>query len=690
MREDSGEARKIGTLRKVRNWNRRKVAEASVEAWALTYLRAWFPLPVSPAHQDAAKLLQSCMDDGGLGALAISRGFGKTTWTLAAVLRAVLSGRRKYVVLICATDKLAEKAVKKLKAELETNDLLDQDYPEATQPIRALERITRRALGQIWDDGTPTRIEWNAGGLTLPTAIRNRVPAPSSGAIFHAVGITGAVRGLSSAGPNGEILRPDVVILDDVQTRESAKSPTQTSDRESVICDDVLGLAGPTTAIAAAMLATPIYQNDLPSRFLDPDRHPEWQGRRVPMLMSMPSDMGLWEKYKELRQDGQRAGNGGAPANEFYAANQAAMDAGAIVTWPARMKPGEASGLQSAMNIWCDNPRGFKAEYQCEPEIESLAAGAKELSPSALMSRLSGVPHGEVPRDCPILTAGFDAGGSLHWYVVVAWTDGFGGSVVDYGCWPRQAREFFAANDARPTLKQMYGRTAHSEVVHDGMLDLTNAVLGRGYNHEQTGGEMRISRALVDSGFETDAIYSFVKRSTFANVLSPSKGIPRTTTARGVMEWQTRTGERKGWHWRMTKAERGRGQMIQFDPDAWKTVLHERLTMPLGNNKAISFWGHVSNDRQRHEMLAEHLASEYSDTVTLRGATFDKWFARPDRDNHLLDCMVMAAVAASVSGLTLSPTADGRPLMQPAVKKVSLKEMQAKRRAAKRELAGVR
>jgi hypothetical protein len=444
------------------------------------------------------------------------------------------------------------------------------------------------------------------------------------------------------------------VVLDDVQTRGSAKSPTQTADLEAIICDDVLGLAGPTTSIAAALLVTPIYVNDLPERFLDPERHPEWDGRRVSMLSAMPGRIDLWEEYRDRRKDGQRAGDKGKAATAYYKANRAAMDAGAVVTWPERKKPGEISGLQSAMNIWCDNPRGFKAEYQCKPEVDALSAGAKELVPAEIATRLSGVARGEVPRECSILTAGFDAGLDLNWYAVVAWTDSFGGSIVDYGSWPRQARDFFAATDARPKMRDIYPGLSDSQLVYRGLTDVTTDVLNRVYKHEQTGGDMRVGRALVDSGYETDAVYQFVRSSPYATTLYPSKGIGRTRTARGVSEWQPRPGERRGHFWRLTKAETGRGQMVQFDPDAWKTALFERLTVPLGGKMGLSLFGNVKSPPS-HEMMAEHLAAEWSESIAVRGVVFDKWSKRPDRqDNHLLDCVVLAAVAASVSGLTWS------------------------------------
>jgi hypothetical protein len=38
-------------------------------------------------------------------------------------------------------------------------------------------------------------------------------------------------------------------------------------------------------------------------------------------------------------------------------------------------------------------------------------------------------------------------------------------------------------------------------------------------------------------------------------------------------------------------------------------------------------------------------------TVTARGRTADQWMLSAGKDNHLLDCATMSAVAASVAGI---------------------------------------
>jgi hypothetical protein len=89
--------------------------------------------------------------------------------------------------------------------------------------------------------------------------------------------------------------------------------------------------------------------------------------------------------------------------------------------------------------------------------------------------------------------------------------------------------------------------------------------------------------------------------------------------------------------------------MVQFDPDTWKTFVHERLTSAPGNRGYLSLFGRSATE---HEMFSEHCAAEASDPVTIRGTTFDKWVVKPHRpDNHYLDTLVGNCVAASVQGI---------------------------------------
>ena len=668
-RERSAEGREIGPLPKVKNPGRRNKGLDDPVFFHTTYFPNRFYLGFGRPHLEAIAALQRCTESGGLQALAMMRGSGKTTLAECEVIRSLAYGLRRYVVFVGATDHLAGRAVKRIFREFETNDLLLEDFPELCYPIRALDRITQRARGQTLN-GQSTLMEITDGHLVLA-----RVPgSASSGSVVQSYGLTGALKGLNILSPDGTPIRPDMVVIDDAQTRESAKSPTQTDDRERIISDDILGLAGPKTKMAAIFLCTPIYPNDLTERFISRDRHPEWKGVRTRMIEEFPTNLTLWDDYAEVRRESLRAGDEGARGNEFYLSNREALDAGCVLSWPDRVKDGDVSGIQTAMNLYYDNPTGFHSEYQCEPERLQLGSGAKEIIAASVAERVNGVDRASVPFGCTRVTAFVDCGGELLWYAVCAWNESFGGAVIDYGTFPRQNRSFFAGDDPRPKLSDIYPAHTESGRVHDGLLAILPDICNRIY---YGGGkaEFRVERCLIDAGWKPDSVYQAITKLGLG-VLMPSKGVGRSIKSVGVAKWKMRAGERSGYHWRMTSGESGRGRQVQFDPDAWKSFIYSALHVPTGGATGLTLFGRSTT---AHEMISEHLSAEYAVPVTMRGDTFDKWSLKPTvRDNHLLDCVVGCAVGASVQGLTWQ--ADGSERKQEPRLKMKLSDLQKQKR----------
>lgn len=665
-RERSAAGREIGPLPEPADPRRKARCGKSLLAFCRTYFKTRFRLKFAACHFTTISELESCVRDGGSLAVAMPRGSGKTALAECAVLWAILYGHQSFVVLLSATVPLAKLSFKKIKRELENNALLAADFPEVCYPIAKLGGIHNRAGGQTLG-GKPTQIEWTAEGVVLPTVAGSK----ASGAIIRVLGIESAGRGLSSSLPDGTVIRPGLVIVDDAQDRESAKSPTQTTDRELIVTDDLMGMVGPGESLALVMLCTVIYPDDLSDRFLSADKHPEFRRIRIRMIETWPDRPDLWQTYGDLRAEAQRGGDQkAAVATQFYREHRAEMDAGAVLSWPHRKKAGDLSALQTAMNWHVDNPRGFKAECQNDPDPPGGPNTNKRLSAVEVVTRLSGLPRFEVPKEASRLVAFLDCGGGRGrglWYAVVAFDEGFGGSVVDYGCHPRQARAVFAADDMRPGLAEAYPTLTETARLYRGLDTLAGEVLARTYPREGGGSELRVERCLVDCGWQSATVHQWCRQSGHAGILMPSKGIARTQTARGVSEWKPRPGERVGWHWRVTVSETGRGRMVQFDPDQWKTFVYERCSSPMGSRGCLKLYG---KDERAHELFGMHLSAESAEPKDVRGTVFDKWTQDVHRpDNHLLDCLAGCCVAAGVQGLNWSAgAAAGRPDTPPAPK----------------------
>jgi hypothetical protein len=99
---------------------------------------------------------------------------------------------------------------------------------------------------------------------------------------------------------------------------------------------------------------------------------------------------------------------------------------------------------------------------------------------------------------------------------------------------------------------------------------------------------------------------------------------------------------------------------VIFDSNFWKSFVHARLAVPLGDRGCLSLWGRRPDI---HQLLAEHLTAEYRVRTEGRGRVVDEWKLRPDRsDNHWLDCLAGCAVCGSMLGATMPEFGTATPL----------------------------
>jgi hypothetical protein len=625
----------------------RQKATASFRYFCDHYLARIFYLPWSDDHLTVIRKIERAVLTGGLFAQAMPRGSGKTALSEAAVLWAILAGHRRFVVLIGAAQEAAAARLESIRLELENNDDLAADWPEVCHPIRRLERIANRCKGQLCQ-GKPTYITWTANRLALPW-----IPgAKTSGATINTAGITGAIRGLTHKHPDGATIRPDLVIVDDPQTDESARSMSQTTAREAIIAGAILGLAGPGRKISGLMPCTVIRHGDLADRILDRKTHPDWNGERMRLVYSWPTSTDLWTQYAELRAAALTAGEQPTAATQFYRQHREQMDAGARVAWPARHDPDELSAIQHAYNLKLRDPAAFEAEFQNDPPREAGAAGM--LPPDAIATKTNPLPRGTVPTEAQWLTAYVDVQARLLYFAVVAWREDFTGWLVDYGTWPDQRLAHFSLSGATRTLARQFPKMGLEAQLAGGLGALTEQLLARPWKRED-GADQALNLCLIDAnwGTSTETVYRHCRHSPHAARLLPDHGRYIGASAKPMSEYARQPGDRQGPGWRIPsiKGHHRPQRHAIHDSNHWKTFLHHRLAVATGDPGALTLF---AAEPHRHRLLAEHLHAELPIPVEARGRRKDEWKLRPERpDNHWLDCLAGCAVAASMLGAAL-------------------------------------
>ncbi len=641
-------AQDIGEIPRVVDPERKAAAEESFRTFCETYFSEVYYLPWSEDHLKVIGKIERAVRTGGLFAMAMPRGSGKTVGCQTAVLWAALIGATPFVTLIAASADRAKDLLENIKTWLETNPLLREDFPEVVYPIQCLERITNRQKGQK-HNGEPTRIEWSADKIVLPTIEGSK----ASGVVISCSGMKGSdIRGQNHARADGQVVRPQLVMVDDPQTTESAWSPSQSQRREAILAGDVLGMAGPGKKIAGLMACTVIRPADMADNILDREKHPEWQGERTKMVYAFPSNEKLWARYAEIRSDSLRNDSDGSEATAFYRENRDAMDEGSRIAWPERHNEDELSAIQHAMNLRFRDESAFFAEYQNEPIVET--EGEEMLTAEDIAAKTNGYTKGVLPLGASHLTMFIDVQQKTLFWLIAAWEDNFTGYVLDYGTWPDQRRPYFTLRDIHKTLAHATPNAGLEGSIYAGLEKLCQERLGRAYRRED-GAEMKIDRCLIDAnwGQSIDVVYQFCRQSVYAGIILPGHGKYVGASSIPFAEYRRQRGDRVGHHWRIPSTT-GKRQVrhVLVDTNYWKSFVHARLAVAMGDPGCLSLYG---RDEKAHRLLADHLTAEYRVQTMARDRTVDEWKLRATRpDNHWLDCLVGAAVAASIQGATFS------------------------------------
>lgn len=152
-------------------------------------------------------------DIGDRDAIIAPREMGKSTWWfLLLPMWAAAHGHKRFVAAFADSATQAETHLASFKHELETNTMLREDYPDLVAPL--------------------TR---NRG---VVAADRVSMYHASSGFVFAARGIDSSTLGLKV----GE-LRPDLLILDDIEPDEARYSQESMRKRLSTLTDAILPLS---------------------------------------------------------------------------------------------------------------------------------------------------------------------------------------------------------------------------------------------------------------------------------------------------------------------------------------------------------------------------------------------------------------------------------------------------------------
>lgn len=646
-RQERSEASRI-EIPQCKDPRRREACLADPERFLREYLPKKFKTQFGRLHCRLIDAIHDRALAGGKKAIAAPRSKGKSTIVKGMNLYLVAAELVRFLVPVCATRSLAGRIYADFRREWATNETLLEDFPEICWPARALEGAPQRAAKQHVD-GHLTHINWSTTDfLRLPRVPGNandylksqcKQWSPYGGVKMTFLGFDTAFRGL-----NIDDDRPDYLILDDPESRESAKHQGQIDDRIEIIERDIEGLEGDDKPMAMTMITTVQNTFCLSAQFTDPERRPAWEGERYGLIEKWPDRLDMWDDYIALRKAGQVKGDRhGMDAVEFYLANREAMDAGVIMLAEnfkeIKLKDGTLvvhSALQEAYNKIADtNLSAFNSEYQNDPDPEDESEKT-ELTSAIVVSRLSGLEHGEVPEEAPFTFVGMDIGKyKSHWVKIavnreaVMW-------ITDYGA------------------AETHGLSKYSQdqTVESALLEMLKE-----FDDSPVCTERPPLLTLIDSGYFPQPVYDF-SLAYGKNKVFPSKGIdPGKFTQKKASDEYVPFLE--AYAHNITDDKKRSIWLYVINGEYWKNWGQERfLVAPFIDNTripgSVALFDPPHGDKKFHLHLGRHMVSESREMVPVdKKHNKPVWIVHDKNNNHWLDAYALACAAAGCAGIRI-------------------------------------
>lgn len=307
------------------------LAEADFQFFCRFYLSEHFYRPMATMHAEVCTDLESLIVDPDVQneAIAIFRGGGKTTIVSNAFpLWCILFEKRQYIIIIQNSSQQAIRQLDTIKAELDTNERIKEDFGNRHGDVWAAEEI-----------------------ITLNRANKRRV-------LVQVMGVGSQIRGRKFGNT-----RPDLLILDDMEDLESVQSETQRRKQWQNLIQSIMP-AGDPERTKLLIVGNYLHYDCMLKKCVESPMFRSRLYRAIPKengRYTFAARQDLWEQWRQILTDrGNRSARQDAKA--FFLLNEAEMLRGAKVTYP------ELYPYYSLMELWVDRgSEAFFTEYLNEP-----------------------------------------------------------------------------------------------------------------------------------------------------------------------------------------------------------------------------------------------------------------------------------------------------------------------------------
>lgn len=671
----------IGEIPLPKDPSRRRLAEASLSAWAEVYCKSRHRNPDSRNHATMYAALDRSIRSGETWlALQAPRGEAKSFKTSEALVYAVMTGRKKFICCFTASMATTSTLAQYFEGQfLDEHSVFAEDYPEIFCALRTQGSYAQR---KVTYEGRDTELVWGAvkNGKIVYQFPRLR-GFPLSGAVVVLQSITSKIRGMGIVDENGMPLRPDLCMLDDVQDLDISRSEDRIGKLLEKLGKDIVGLSG-DDPLSLIVLGTPFHDQCFMARVLKDKR---FDGISLQAIYKFPDRMDLWEAYRKrwesvydekvleygTNEKGKAAREAYLAASQFYQEHREAMDSGCEISWPERYAK-KYTGVSAIENIMREyliilGEEAFNQEKQCI--VGSLqTSNVEHLDEDRFLGKITALPEWTAPDWASKLTAAIDVHGNVLYWTLAAWGPSFDGHTCAYGTFPKQPATSWKQKRVPVSLRRVFPGAGEAGSLRAGLEALVSDLLGRQYFRED-GSEIYLEKIIIDNNNGTF-------KKTVTNFLKEYRH--REKLVGYVGDWYgsghqpRKRSEEGGLEWKYNPEVPGRREIIAFR-DFWKAYALARWLTPLGEKGCMTLYhGGPSHHRR---FFAEMTAKKYRPYRLRSGKEILRWDDKAEGDDHYGDCDTMNFIAASICGIGQDAEAE-KPRRS---RKVKLSELQKRK-----------
>lgn len=268
--------------------------------------------------------------------ISYPRGHGKSTHiSVAYPLWLIAKDHNLRILLISATGQVSKSFMTEIMGHIEKN-VYYQAFSVYCDPDRKGVVPKMKSYAKL-------RENWSGDSIIIDRENLN-LKDPT----IHAVGVFGSI--LSK--------RADVIICDDIVNQENSNTEEQRLKVIDWIYTTVLPVLIPGGTFV--YIGNTWHQDDLVARLLD---DPQFDYReKIPAILKEADRQDLWQQWATIiLNESYTTKEKKEMADEFYTANKADMDKGAVVLWPTRYPYKDLYLMRLA------NPYSFARMYMCDP-----------------------------------------------------------------------------------------------------------------------------------------------------------------------------------------------------------------------------------------------------------------------------------------------------------------------------------